>query len=200
MRISRGWNVKDLFGGDKFGAESPFWKTRILPYTALDKMSKTGYLMMDSNWDLAFGPMTKGQALLAKEIQEDEVNGKVFAWWSPKADDEQGQWIMWDFRKEMYMKDGPPLDRAAASKIEGDAEEGRKMMMRFRDKLTELGKEDLFFRWVELIQYESSRPGGFTKERQEDAGKQVKQLFVDAGIDFEEFEKSVGIEGGRLVN
>jgi hypothetical protein len=55
-----------------------------------------------------------------------------------------------------------------------------------------MGKDELFYRWVELIQYESTRPGGFTKERQLEAGAKVQSLFEEHGVNFEEFEKSVG--------
>jgi hypothetical protein len=199
VRKSRGWGVEELLDGEKVGAESPFWRTRVLPYVALEKMSKTGYLMMDANWDLDFGAMTDGQLRLGKDIKEDDLNGKVFCWLEEGED--SGKWIVWDFRRELYM---PKTNTGAATPSSGptedNVEEGRRMIMKFRDKLTEMGKEDLFFRWVELIQYESSQPGGFTLERQEEAGQKVKQLFVDAGVDFEEFEKSTGIRDGRLVD
>jgi len=199
VRKSRSWTPEDVVGGDKKGDESPFWKTRVLPYVELEKMSKTGYLMMDANWDLDFAAMTYGQQRLGKDFKEDDLNGKVFCWY-PESEDE-GKWIMWDFRKQLYMKNGKETaSSSSSSDIKGDPEEGRRMITRFRDKLVEMNKEDLFYRWVELIQYESSRPGGFTKERQEEAGQKVKQLFVDFGVDFEDFEKSVGIRNGRLVD
>ena len=55
-----------------------------------------------------------------------------------------------------------------------------------------MGKESLFFRWIELIQYESSQPGGFIPQRQADAVSKAKQLFENAGVDFEEFMHSIG--------
>jgi hypothetical protein len=55
-----------------------------------------------------------------------------------------------------------------------------------------MGKESLFFRWVELIQYESNAPGGFTQERQIAAAEKVKKMFEDQGVDFEVFEKEIG--------
>jgi hypothetical protein len=199
VRRSRGWAAEEVLAGQKKGGESPFWRTRVLPYVQLDKMSKTGYLMMDGNWDLDFGAMTDGQLRLGKEFKEDDLNGKIFCWFA--EGDDSGKWIMWDFRKEMYMsKTNTAGSMPSSSSAEGDVEEGRRMIMRFRDKLTEMGKEDLFFRWVELIQYESSQPGGFTRERQEQAGQKVKELFVEAGVDFEEFEKSAGIRDGKIVD
>jgi hypothetical protein len=197
VRTSRKWGAEDLLMGKKKGGESPFWKTRVWPYVQLEKMSKTGYLMMDKFWDLNFGAMTEGQRQLGKAFKEDDVNGKVFCWWSEEGDRTEGKWIMWDFRQELYMR--KVSNAGDFADAEGSVEEGRRMFMRFRDKLEEMGKEDIFYRWVELIQFESSQPGGFTKERQEAAGQQVKQLFDDAGLDFEEFQKSVGIRDGKLV-
>lgn len=64
--------------------------------------------------------------------------------------------------------------------------------MAFKDRLTAIGKENLFFRWIELIQYESSQPGGFTPERQQDAVVKAKELFERQGVDFEQFIKDIG--------
>lgn len=55
-----------------------------------------------------------------------------------------------------------------------------------------MGKENLFFRWIEIVQFESSQPGGFTPERQVRAVDQARQAFKEQGVDFEEFVKSVG--------
>lgn len=61
-----------------------------------------------------------------------------------------------------------------------------------QERLTAMRKESLFFRWIELIQYESSQPGGFTAQRQERAMQKAKQLFEKQGIDFEKFIRSIG--------
>jgi hypothetical protein len=65
-------------------------------------------------------------------------------------------------------------------------------ILAFKDKLTAMGKEDLFFRWVELIQYESTQPGGFTPERQRSAMLQAKELFEKENVDFARFWQEVG--------
>ena len=66
-----------------------------------------------------------------------------------------------------------------------------------KDTLTALGKENLFFRWVEMVQFESSAEGGFTAERQQQAVRKAKELFEGQGVDFEEFWASIegGVEG-----
>jgi hypothetical protein len=93
---------------------------------------------------------------------------------------ENGQWAVWD-----------------CSKLDEDSEtEARKKVMQFKDKLTVMGKESLFFKWVELIQYESSTPGGFTQERQVAAAEKVKKMFEAEGVDFEQFSREIGGLGG----
>lgn len=62
----------------------------------------------------------------------------------------------------------------------------------FKDKLTSMGKENLFFSWVELIQFETSQPGGFTKDRQTRTMGRAKELFEAQGVDFDQFWKEVG--------
>ena len=72
----------------------------------------------------------------------------------------------------------------------------RDQILLFREKLAAMGKEDLFFRWVEIIQFESSQEGGFTLERQQSAMLQAKKLFEDGGVDFSSLWREVGgLEG-----
>lgn len=91
---------------------------------------------------------------------------------------------------------------AAGAGVEAeDIEDSRrKQVFAFRDALAAMGKEDLFFRWVELVQFETSQPGGFGKEKQEAAAKKVRDLFDEQGIDFDEFWKeSVGTDTSQGI-
>ncbi|EUC44977.1 hypothetical protein COCMIDRAFT_96770 [Bipolaris oryzae ATCC 44560] len=182
VRVSRGWSAKDLLGeaegsSGRRGGESPFFKTRILP--AVDKQrlrEKTGYMLMDADFDLDFfGMVAATQLLDRKDITLDHVRKSVFVYVGD-AERDNGQWAVWDCAK---------LD-------EGSETEAREKVVAFKDKLTAMGKESLFFRWVELIQYESSAPGGFTPERQAAAAEKVKQMFEDQGVDFEQFSREIG--------
>jgi len=83
------------------------------------------------------------------------------------------------------MWDCSQLDRGSES-------EARDKVILFKERLTEMGKENLFFKWVELIQYESNAPGGFTPERQVAAAEKVKKMFADQGVDFEDFSREIG--------
>ena len=213
VRVSRAWGKEDLLGASKEdgkrGGDSPFFKVRILP--ALDKervRAKTGYLLMDGDWDLDFVVMTEATRLVDRGVlQEEQLEKSVLVWCGD--DEEQGQWVIWECWK---------LD-------EGAEAEQRKKIIVFKvslqilflvvdhqclsrifnwksyrsftqDRLTQMGKESLFFRWIEIVQYESSQPGGFTPERQVQAAEKAKQLFAEQGVDFDEFIKSTdGHEG-----
>jgi hypothetical protein len=196
VRKSRGWGAVDLFCGEKTGAENAFWKTRVETAVGLEKVGKTGYLLTDESWDLEFGAMGRGQKLLKEgEMKEEDVNGKVWGY-IPQRGNRAGEWVMWDFRRDLYPKQnagsaGSGMDQTASTAA--NSEQARTMILRFRDKLVEMGKEELFFKWVECIQYESSQPGGFTPERQAQAGERVKALFEQNGVDFEKFGRDVGM-------
>jgi hypothetical protein len=186
VRVSRNWSGEDLVTGTKKGGESPFFKTRILPALDGEFMLKTGYVMMNASWDLDFGLMVKATELVDKKaLAMEDLDRKVLVW-QPSGTTE-GQWIVWDeknYGKQIFaeLKEMEPAENS----------EGRQKILQIQDKLRGMGKEDLFYRWVELIQYESTRPGGFTQERQMEAGMKVQALFQEHGVDFVEFENSIG--------
>jgi hypothetical protein len=178
VRQSRGWGAKDLLGDTdgstgKAGIDSPFFKTRILP--AIDPArlrEKTGYLLMDGSFDLDFYGMIAATKLIdRKDISAAELRKSVFVY---VGEGEQGQWTMWE------------CDQPEVSETEA-----RNKVIEFRDRLAALGKENLFYKWVELIQYESNAPGGFTPERQVDAVEKVKRLFQDHGVDWDTFSSEI---------
>ncbi|KAJ4305383.1 hypothetical protein N0V90_000914 [Kalmusia sp. IMI 367209] len=180
VRESRGWGAQDLLGeaegsSGKAGADSPFFKTRILP--AIDRrrlMEKTGYLLMDKDFDLDFAAMIQATRLIdKKDVSVDDLRTSVFVW---VGSDESGQWTVWPCGK---------LD-------EGSETEAREKIILFKDRLTAMGKESLFFKWIELVQYESSAPGEFTYERQAATAEKAKKLFEAEGVDFDAFVKDIG--------
>lgn len=184
VRQSRSWGAEDLLGAaegstGKAGGESPFFKTRILPAVDATRLrEKTGYLLMDGNFDLDFyGMIAATQLIDRKSISAASLRKSVFVYVGDLTSQvENGQWAVWDCSK---------LD-------EGSETEARAKVIAFKDKLTAMGKESLFFKWVELIQYESNAPGGFTHERQVAAAEKVKKMFEDQGVDFEELSREIG--------
>lgn len=177
VRESRKWGTEELMRGVKTGEDSPFFKTRIMP--AIDKRyirEKTGYMMMDKNWDLDFYAMTQAHKLIKdKKMQTKDFEKTIWAHHATLG------WLYWPVYK---------MDEAGAE------EEQRKKIVELKDKLTAMGKESLFFRWIEIVQYETSRPGEFSVQRQNETLAKVKAAFDEQGVNFEELIKEVGgLEG-----
>lgn len=188
VRVSRSWGREDLLDGAHKGEDSPFFKTRILP--AVDRLyckEKTGYLMMGKNFDLDFDEMVYAHELVDKKtVEEDSFKKCVYVWCGEAAG-----WGMW----EVWKLDGEAdASRAATGSTGGGAgiDENRGRILEIKERLTALGKEKLFFRWVEIVQYESTQDGGFTRERQVKAMEEVRSMFENEGIDFEAFAREVG--------
>jgi hypothetical protein len=185
IRQSRGWGAEDLLGATegstgKAGAESPFFKTRILPALDADRLrEKTGYLLMDGDFDLDFyGMIAATQLLDRKTIAASTLRKAVFVYVGDLSSPvENGQWAVWD---------------CAEAEDENSETDARDKLMQFKDKLTAMGKESLFFKWVELIQYESNAPGGFTPEKQAEAAEKTKKMFEAEGVDWEAFNTFIG--------
>ncbi|MBE3049099.1 hypothetical protein IMZ48_42680, partial [Candidatus Bathyarchaeota archaeon] len=54
---------------------------------------------------------------------------------------------------------------------------------------------DLFYRWIEIVQFESTKPGGFGDDRQVEVAKKIRDMFREEGINFDElWMESVGTE------
>lgn len=172
VRMSRRWD-RDLpstwLEEDTDGA---VYQERIMP--GIDRawvQAKTGYLMMDKNWDLDFQGMISAHALISEgKASLPDFQKTVI------VHSEAHGWLIWPVFK---------LD-------EGGHEENRKKIVAFKDRLTAMGKENLFFRWIELIQYETSQPGGFTPERQAKAMAKAKELFDSQGVDLDELGREIG--------
>ncbi len=133
---------------------------------------KTGYSLLDKNWDLDWRMMI----LSTKMVDKNEMSIYDFKT-TVLVHSEVYGWVIFD----------------AQATIESKKEdEGRKKIIAFKDELTAIGKENLFFRWIELIQFESSQPGGFGPERQARAMVKAKELFESQGVDFEAFWAKIG--------
>ena len=172
VRKSRKWDEKLPENWLAEEADGAVYKERIMP--AIDRQwikEKTSYLMMDKSWDLDFVGMVLAHDFVKKgtcKLQDFEKTVIVHS--------EEFGWLVWQVWK---------LD-------EGAEDEGRQKILDFQKKLTEMGKEDLFYRWIELVQYETSQPGGFSKERQAKTMEEARKLFQSHGVDFDEFWKEVG--------
>ncbi|KAI4148213.1 MAG: hypothetical protein LQ340_005179 [Diploschistes diacapsis] len=180
VRKSRKWDEQLAKGWIAEDANAAICKERIMP--AIERQwirAKTSYLMMDKSWDLDFAAMIRAHNLLktgSNRLQDFEKTVIVYS--------EDFGWLVWEVWK---------LD-------EGAQDEGRPKILTFKEKLTEMGKEDLFYRWVEIVQFETSQPGGFTKERQAKAMQEARELFEKQGVDFDKFWEKVGGSDGSVEN
>jgi hypothetical protein len=173
VRRSKNW---DLIIGN-FLSEQRQWRELLVENIgkAVDPMwmnGKTGYLMLSKEWDLDWRAMVQATKLVDKKAVALEnfqttilINHENFGWMA--------------------------LETASAG---GSAkeEEGRRKIIAFKDELTAMGKENLFFRWIELVQFESSKPGGFGPEEQLQTTAKAKVMFEAQGVNFDKFWDKIG--------
>lgn len=151
-------------------------KHKIMPALEKKHLEKTGYLLEDENWTLDFRAIVAVHSLTsAKQLEFQDFDKAVLVFNSPSNGSHSG-WMIWRVSKE----DQP------------QTAEQRDVIIRFKDRLTAMGHEALFYRWVELVQYESNSPGGFTPERQAEAMREAMRMFEEKGIDFAMFWQEVG--------
>ena len=140
---------------------------------------RTGYMMMGKNYDLDLPAMLDAEQTIKK-----------------------GEAFYRDFAKAVYIHlegvgwckwalEVPPSD--AETKVASEEEQqAREKMGRLKEKLAALGKERLFFRWIELVQYESEQPGGLSRSRHEEILQKAKDMFNQDGIDLDDLLVSIG--------
>lgn len=133
---------------------------------------KTGYLMLNKDWDLDWKLMVVATKLVDKETMSYADFKTTILLHS-----EEFGWVV--------------IETAGAGGSVKE-EEGRRKIVAFKDELTALGKENLFFRWIELVQFESSQPGGFGPEQQLKTMAKAKDMFEAQGVDFDQFWAKVG--------
>ncbi|CEL07219.1 hypothetical protein ASPCAL10382 [Aspergillus calidoustus] len=161
--------------------ENDEMRDKIVAAVTPDRLNKTGYLLVDADWALDYPAMIKAHALVTPPSQKDSTPALPLDEFRTAVlvNTDTDGWLIWRVGDE-----DTPEGRTRTKQ--------RDQIIAFKDKLSDMGHEDLFFRWVELIQYESTRPGGFTAERQQAAMVQAKALFEEAGVDFATFWAEVG--------
>lgn len=153
---------------------------KIFAREALDKqaLQKTAYTMIaDKRWDLDYVSMIKAHEVVAnsEELSLSELDRIVLAY-TPKA----AQWQVWRLNGTTQRSPGRENDNAA----------------KLRRYLRAKRKEDLFYRYIELIQYETSLANSGTSRQRQSMMQQIKDEFAKAQLDFE----SVVAEFGGLQN
>lgn len=136
---------------------------------------KTGYLTMNGQWDLDWAAMVQAhKAVDKKDLSINDFRCVVL------FHDKTHGWLC--------------LDMTGGENA--IAEERRRQVFAFRDALAALEKEDLFFRWIEIVQFESTQPGGFGADKQAQVATKIREMFSKEGIDFDElWKETVGTDG-----
>jgi hypothetical protein len=133
---------------------------------------KTGYLMLNKEWDLDWRMIIAATKLVDRQTMKlDDFNPTVFLY------SKEFGWMCED------------AGGVGATEKEVD---GRRKIVAFKDELTAIGKENLFFKWIELVQYDSSQPGGFGPEQQAKTMIKAKQMFESQGVGFDKFWAKIG--------
>lgn len=178
IRQSRSWD-KSLLPDWTLDDELTL-KHKIMPALDHAYLSKTGFLLENKNWTLDFRAMLDAHNLInTGKLSLTDFDKAVLVHYPP-SNGPHGGWMIWCVSKE---------DRPRTA-------EQRDTLVRFKDKLTAMGHEELFYRWVELVQFESNSPAGFTPGRQAAAMREAKRIFEERGVDFASFWEEVGgVEG-----
>ncbi|PGH04029.1 hypothetical protein GX51_03699 [Blastomyces parvus] len=171
-------------------------KTKVIPAVTPQRLLKTGYLLIDADWDLDFAAMVRAHELIAEgALKADDFKTAVLVHGGGAEGRDGLQWLIWKVDEETGGAGRGESEGSAREQSDGGgrlSNTQRDKILMFQEKLASMGKEDLFFRWAELIQYESTQPGGFTPERQRKTMQETQQLFEDQGVDFEKFWADVG--------
>ena len=163
---------------------TPVLRDRILPAIDTEWMrTRTGYMMMNADYDLDLPAMLDAEGMVQKgQASYTDFTKAVFVHL------EDAGWCMWKIEEGQS---------TVASDTDLDEQEARQRIEGFRERLKALGKEDLFYRWIEMLQFETQQPGGLRNtERQAHFIEKARNLFVCEGVDFDKLFSSVGGAGG----
>jgi hypothetical protein len=147
-------------------------KFKLEPAIQPSYVAKSGLLLLDKDWDLDFKAMLDAHRMVKDgRLKLEDLDGVALVYY-------QKQWLSWKVREEIVV----PVTNPEAERV----------LQNFREKLTGLGQEDVFFRWIEIVQYETSLLGGFTEARQVSAVKELTELLTNRGVDCESFWTDIG--------
>lgn len=156
-------------------------KFKVEPAMRKDYTSKTGYLLLDKDWDLDFKAMIDAHQLVDDAtLKLEDLDHIVLVFY-------QKQWLIWKVHSAAD---------SIASKISAETAEEDVTLEKFKDTLIAMGREDVFFRWIEIVQYESSLPGGFSQGRQAEALRELRRLLTEKGVNYAKFWEEIGGQSG----
>ena len=141
--------------------------------------SKTSFLLLDKDWDLEFQGMIDADELIDEgKMSWSDIDHLVLV---PFA----GDWFCW----YPYAAEN---DKTTVVEPAILAQDQRLDLL--HQKLIAIDCEDLFYRWIEILQYETSREGGFSDARKRAAVQEFQSMLQKRGKDGEAFWREVGSE------
>lgn len=175
VRVSRRWGAEELLESRTKGVDNAFFQVRIAPAVESERVrAKSGYLLTDKYWDLDYGVMVNATELIdGKKLALTRTQIYVL------VHHHKSGWLAWLVR---------PADEQGTAADEKDGDDGdvKRQFERVRARLAAQGKEDLFYRWVELVQYEAGKPDSSPQERRSRVQKLSTQFFDENGVDASE--------------
>ncbi|KAK5102212.1 hypothetical protein LTR70_004515 [Exophiala xenobiotica] len=137
--------------------------------------SKNALSLLDKDWDLDYRAMVDSTELIDQtELSLDDVDHVVLVPW-------QGKWYSW------Y----PHKVKATDGHIDPIPERDERLES-FKKHLIQLGCEDVFYRWIEIVQYETSQPARFTQTKRNEAEQELRRMLRSRKKDDEAFVQAVG--------
>ena len=125
-------------------------------------ISRTGLALLDKDWSLDYKAMNDAHRFMADgRVAMEDLENIVLVYW-------QKQWLVWHY----YPKDTPARDESLDDP----------KVHYFRQKLTELGCEDVFYRYIEIVQFESNQPGGISDGGRTQIMKDLREMMFAKGV------------------
>lgn len=137
--------------------------------------SKNALSLLDRDWDLDYNAMVDTTELVDQaKINLEDIDHVALVPW-------QDQWYSW------Y----PHRVKTADGHVE-PVEEKDERLESFKKHLIGLNCEDVFYRWIEIVQYETSQPARFTATKREEAEQELRRMLRSRKKNDEAFIQAVG--------
>ena len=175
VRRARKWDsplVKGVEEGERFWTpqDELIVQNKIEPAMRKAYTSKTAFTLLDKDWDLDFKGIIDAHRLVKDgRVKQADLKDIALVYYNK-------QWIVWRVHEALETQEATKDDKVEA----------------FKDKLTGLKQEGIFYRWIELVQYETSQPDGFTETRQDIALQELRSMLKAKDVDDAAFLEELG--------
>lgn len=142
--------------------------------------AKTAFSLLDKDWDLDYRAMLDATELVEEgKMQTKDLDHLVLAPWN-------GKWYLW------Y----PHRSETADGTVEPQGPQDDELIQNFKQHLIAINCEDVFYRWIEIVQYETNQPAGFTLKRKKEAEEELRKMLKARQKDDQAFWKAIGGPSG----